>query len=140
LIVAILAGLAFRTAGLPLTGVPETIIERVSDTAIPLALISMGMSLNKYGLRGNLLPAAVLGAAKLLLMPFAVFLLARYAVGLPATATAVVTVAAACPTGVNAYLMANRFHTGHALSANTITLTTALSMLTFTLWLSVFPA
>jgi predicted permease len=138
IILGIAAGLAYRATGLPLEGVPGTIVDRVADTAIPLALIAMGMSLHKYGLKGNVAPAVILGVAKLLVMPLVVFLAARYLLALQPLATAVATVSAACPTGVNAYLMASRFRTGHALSANTITLTTAVSMVTFTVWLALF--
>ncbi|MEM8664351.1 MAG: AEC family transporter, partial [Pseudomonadota bacterium] len=137
-IVAILAGIAFRTTGLPLEGVSRTVIDSVSDTAIPLALIALGMSLRKYGVRGNVLPAIAIGSVKLAVMPVVVFLLARYVFDLPPIATAVAVVCAACPTGANAYLMANRFQTGLALSANAITLTTAAAVITLGAWLSLF--
>jgi len=138
LVLAILAGLAYRATGLPLEGVPREIIDRVSNTAIPLALVALGMSLKKYGIRGNVPPALVLGLLKLFVMPGLVFLIARYAIGLPPLAVATVTIGAACPTGVNAYLIATRFQTGLALSANTITLTTAASVVTLTFWVSLF--
>ena len=48
-----------------------------------------------------------------------------------------IVLAAACPTGVNAYVVASRFRTGEALSSNAITLTTALAVLTVALWLHV---
>jgi hypothetical protein len=138
LVIAILAGLAYRATGLPLEGVPREIIDRVSETAIPLALVALGMSLKKYGVRGNVPPALALGVLKLFVMPGLVFLTARYVVGLPPLAVAAVTIGAACPTGVNAYLIATRFQTGLALSANTITLTTAASVVTLTFWVSLF--
>ncbi|MEM8856081.1 MAG: AEC family transporter [Pseudomonadota bacterium] len=140
LIIAILAGSAFRASGLPLEGVPRTVINGLSDTAIPLALVSLGMSLHKYGIRGNVGPALALSALKLGLMPLVVYLVAVHVAGLPPLATAVVVLGAACPTGVNAYLFAVRFQTGLALSANTITLTTVISLLTFSLWLTLFGA
>lgn len=138
LIIAILAGVAFRMSGLTLSGLPETLIDRIAETAIPLALISLGMTLNQYGISGNVRPAIVLGAVKLLVMPAIVYVFAVHILALPPIVAAVAVIAAACPTGVNAYLLAGRFQTGLALSANTITLTTAVSIVTFTLWLSLF--
>jgi predicted permease len=38
------------------------------------------------------------------------------------------------PTGVNAWLIANRFGVGHSLAASTITLTTALGAISVTFW------
>ncbi|MEM8551331.1 MAG: AEC family transporter [Pseudomonadota bacterium] len=137
-IVGIAAGVAFRLTGLPLTGVPAIVIERVSDTAIPLALVALGMSLKRYGISGNIGPAILIGAVKLSVMPVVVFVLAAYVFALPPLAIAVAVISAAGPTGANAYIMATRFNTGLALSANTITLTTAVSVLTLGLWLSLF--
>ncbi|WMS41560.1 AEC family transporter [Acuticoccus sp. MNP-M23] len=137
-IIAIILGVLFRFTGLPLEGIPRIVIDRVSDTAIPLALISLGMSLHKYGIRGSILPAVAIGAVKLLVMPIVVFALAQYVFGLSELGVAVAVISAACPTGANAYLIANRFQTGLAISANTITLSTLLSVLTIGFWLSHF--
>lgn len=136
-IIAILGGSLLRFSGLPLTGVPQTVIERVGDTAIPLALMALGMSLNKYGIKGAVLPAIAMSVLKLAVMPVVVFVLADWVFGLPPLAVAVAVISAACPTGANAYLIANRFQTGLALSANTITLTTAASVITMGFWLSI---
>ena len=68
-------------------------------------------------------------------MPGVVFLLVRYVVPMPAVWAKVAVVAAACPTGVNAYLIANRFRTGEALSSNAITISTGLAVVTVSMWL-----
>lgn len=136
LILAILAGAAFRATGLPLEGIPRTLIDSIAETAIPLALMSLGMTLHRYGIQGNVRPAIVLSLVKLIAMPAVVYVLAVHVLPLPPLVAAVAVIGAACPTGVNAYLIAGRFQTGLALSANTITLTTAASLLTYTLWLS----
>jgi predicted permease len=48
-----------------------------------------------------------------------------------------IVIAAACPTGVNAYLVATRFNTGQALASSAITLTTAIAVVTVAFWLHV---
>lgn len=135
LVIGLACGFAFRLSGLPLTGIPADMIDTLSDLAIPLALISLGMALRGYGLSGNIRPALLLSALKLLVMPAIIYVLAVHVFQLSPLATAGAIVFAACPTGVNAYLIAGRFQTGLALSANTITLTTVLSAATFTFWL-----
>lgn len=135
LVIAMVLGIAFRFTGLPLEGIPRNVVDRIGDIAIPLALISLGMSLRGYGVSGNVRPALVLGALKLFAMPAIVYVLAVHVFDLGPLATAGAIVCAACPTGVNAYLIAARFQTGLALSANTITLTTVASVVSFTLWL-----
>lgn len=137
LVIAIVAGLAFRATGLSLTGIARDVIDRIAATAIPLALVALGMSLHRYGVRGNAQHGLALGALKLLVLPGVVYALGVHVFALPPVATAVAVLAAACPTGVNAYLIAARFQTGLALSANTISITTGVSILTFTFWLAV---
>ncbi|MEM7695085.1 MAG: AEC family transporter [Pseudomonadota bacterium] len=138
MIVAIAAGLLYRATGLPLGGMPRTVIDAVAETAIPLALMALGMSLHRYGVRGTVAPAAVLSIAKLLIMPAVVYLLGTTVFDLPPIALAVAVTVAAAPTGANAYLIATRFQTGLALSANTITLTTAVAVVSLGFWISLF--
>ena len=45
------------------------------------------------------------------------------------------TLTAACPTGINAFLFATHYGTGHAMSANSITLTTAAAVVTTGAWM-----
>ena len=137
LVVGIVAGVAFRFSGLEIGGIPATIIEGVSGTAIPLALISLGMSLRRFGIRGNVRQALAIGGLKLFVMPTVVFFLATFVFALPDLAVAAAVICAACPTGANAYLIATRFQTGLKLSANAITLTTAISVLTLWFWFAV---
>ncbi len=140
LIIGILAGLAFRMTGLPLTGPVRSVVDGIAGTATPLALVCLGMTLNRYGIRGNVAPGFVLGLAKLVLMPVVVYLVAVPLLDLPTLVAAVAVVSAACPTGANAFLIASRFNTGHALAANTITLTTLGSLATLTAALFLFHA
>ena len=130
IILAIIAGIAYSFTGLPLVGVTADIINRLASTAVPLALFSMGMSLNIYGIRGNIYPGILLTVIKLMVMPAVVFLIANYVIGLSPLWVAVATITAACPTGVNAYIFANRFETGHAISANSITVSTIFAIFT----------
>ncbi len=64
-------------------------------------------------------------------------LTARYPVPMPPVWAKVAVVAAACPTGVNAYVVAARFRTGEALASNAITISTGLAVLASTLWMTI---
>jgi len=72
---------------------------------------------------------------KLLVQPALVLLLVRTIAPMPASWARVAVLAAACPTGVNAYLVAARFKTGEALASNAISLSTALAVLTISFWI-----
>jgi malonate transporter len=134
IVIAITCSLIWRGTGLPIDGLFQDILNRISATALPVALLSLGMSMVTYGIRGNVLPGFLLSILKLGFMPAAVFVMSAYVVHLPPLWTAVATLTATCPTGVNAYIFANRYGTGHAMSTNAITLTTAAAVATSGLW------
>jgi predicted permease len=135
IIIGLFAGVVWRLTGLPLSGPGGTVVNRLADVAATLALFSVGTNLRRYGISGHVMPALVLAFIKLVAMPALVFLVVAFLIPLsPAWAKALV-IAAACPTGVNAYIVANRFQTGEALASNSITLSTALAVVTVSFWL-----
>lgn len=137
LIIGLVLGALWHVLGVPLAGLPKTLVDRVADVAATLALFAMGMSLRNYGIRGHIRAGLVLAALKLLVMPALVLVAARYVVPMPLVWAKVAVVAAACPTGVNAYVVATRFRTGEALASNAITISTALAVLSMAFWLTV---
>jgi predicted permease len=86
-------------------------------------------------MRGNIVPGLLLSIIKVLLMPIVVFSFGAFVFHLPPLWTAVATLTASCPTGVNAYIFANRYGTGHSMSANAITMTTLCAIVTASLWI-----
>lgn len=135
IIIGLILGFIWFLIDPPFTGLPATLVNRLADVAAPLALFAMGMSLRKYGIRHNVPAGIVLSVLKLAIMPALVLMLARYVVPMPLVWAKVAVVAAACPTGVNAYLLAARFRTGEALASNAITLSTGLAVVTASFWL-----
>lgn len=133
LVVGILAGSVFHVAGVPIAGLPKVIVDQLAGIAGPAALVSMGMGMRRYGLSGHLGPALVTSALKLLLLPASVYVAARL-LGLGPDWTAALVLTASVPTGVNAWLIANHFGVGHGLASSTITLTTAMGVITVSLW------
>ena len=121
--------------GLPLAGLPATLVDRLADVASTVALFAMGMSLRRYGLRGNIRAGLLLSAMKLLVQPALVLLLVHTVAPMPPIWAKIAVLASACPTGVNAYLVAARFKTGEALASNAITLSTGLAVFTVSFWI-----
>ena len=136
LVIAILAGVVWRLAGLPLTGVPAILTEALSRAAGPVALFAAGMGLASYGIARNVPQALVITLFKLVVMP-AIVLATGWAIGLAPLAIAAATLAAACPTGVNPFLIAGRFGTGEAIASNVIAISTAAGALSVGIWLVV---
>ena len=135
LVVAILLGVGWNFSGFELPVLLDGILLPLASAASPVALFSVGMTLLNYGVRGNVGIGGVLSLLKIVLMPAIVLVLAAYVFVLSPLWVAVATLAAACPTGVVAYLYASQFGTGHAMSANSISLTTISSIITMSFWL-----
>lgn len=135
LILAIVIAFIWRQTSLEIPEIGMDVLNRIAATALPLALLSLGMSLVQYGMRGNVLPGLLLATVKILVMPVVVFVAGTFVFQLPPLWTAVATLTASCPTGANAYIFANRYGTGHAMSANAITVTTLSAIITTSLWI-----
>ena len=82
------------------------------------------MALVNFGMARQIKPAIAISVLKLFLMPALVFVAAR-AIGLPPIGVAALTLTAACPAGVNTFLIASRLGTGQALASNTLLISTA---------------
>lgn len=137
IIIAVGLGIVWLVLDLPLGGLPAILVDRIADVAPTVALISLGMSLQRYGVHGQIRASVIVSVLKLLVMPAMVFVLTHYVIAMPTVWANVAVLAAACPTGVNAYLIASRLNAGQAMASSAITLSTGLAVLTSGLWLAI---
>lgn len=134
LMIGILAGVLWRATGTDLPVAVARLVDSLADVAGPLALFAMGLSLRRFSISGNLLPAFTLSLIKLFVMPAAA-LAASLLLGLPPMTAKVAVAAASLPAGVNSYLLAVQFGTGQGLASSQMTIATAGAVLTTTFWL-----
>ncbi|WIB26962.1 AEC family transporter [Curtobacterium sp. MCSS17_015] len=131
LIIASLLGLVCSVTQLTL---PEPVLEPfalVGGAAVPLVLLSFGMSLHGSApLRDPAIRLDVLLATvgKLLVMPVVAFLLARYAFGLDAEHVFVSTVLAGLPAAQNVFNYAQRYDAAVPVARGVVLLTTVGSV------------
>ena len=121
---------------MPLPDLVMRLVDALADTAGPVALFAMGLSLRRFGVSGNVRPALTLSVLKLFLMP-ALVLAFVWLLGLPPMTAKVAVVVAALPSGINSYLIAVQFNTGQALASNQMTIATACAAVTTAFWLTV---
>ncbi len=133
LVIALVLGLSFNMLAVPVHVVFTTVIDQIAAMAGPAALISLGMALTKYPIRGNLRIAATITVFKLLLMPACVWLTAQL-LGLSPAWTAALVLTSCVPTGINSWLLANRFGIGHSIAASTISISTLFGVMTVSFW------
>ena len=133
LVIGLALGALVHLVGVPLGGPVKSVVDQLAGLAAPAALISIGMAVDKYGLGGNTGLALVTSALKLIVLPACVYGASRL-LGLNSDWTAALVLTSAVPTGVNAWLIANHFNVGHGLASSTITITTALGVISVSAW------
>ena len=137
IIVGIMAGSAVRAWGPALPDSLWQIVDMVGASASPCALVGMGIALRRYGLEGGWrLPAAISGL-KLGVHPLVVLVLATQVFEMPRAWAGVAVLFAACPSGINAYLFAERYGEGVPIASSAVALSTALAIGTILIWLQV---
>ncbi len=137
IIVGILLGSLIRPFVAHVPAVGWTVIDGLAASAVPCALVSLGMALRRYGLASGIALPGVLTGLKLGLHPLIVYVLAFKVFAMPPAWAGVAVLFAACPCGINAYLFAERYKQGQADASAAIALSTALSLLTLVGWLTV---
>jgi malonate transporter and related proteins len=128
-VASILAGTAFGFIGVSMPTIIDQTLLMVSQAAVPLSLIALGMGLAEFGVRSGWKESAAIAALKLVAQPLAVYALAAL-LRLPPLETAAVVMLAALPVGANVYLMSRQFGVLSSAIASSIVLTTALGALT----------
>jgi malonate transporter and related proteins len=129
IIFGILAGTAWGYTAIPLTGVIDRTMLLMSQAAVPLSLIALGMGLAEFGIRDGWRTSLAITALKLALMPLVVYALAR-ALALPHGEMQAIVLMAALPVGANVYLMSRHFGTLGGPVASSLVLSTALAAAT----------
>lgn len=135
IMLGIYAGLALRLSGLQAAGAVGPLIDPIAASAAPCALIGMGLAIARYGIGGELAPAAAIGVLKLVVHPAIVFVLARHVFAMPPAWSSVCVLFASCPTGINAYLLAAREGIGMPVASAALSLSTALAAVSISFWL-----
>ena len=134
LVIALTLGIAFNLSGLgALPVVLKSVVDQIAAVTAASALISLGMTLKKYPVRGNLSLAAMMAVLKLLLLPAAVFGFAHL-LGLSKPWTAAMVLTSSVPTGINAWIIATRFRSGQSLAASVISITTIFGVVSVSFW------
>ena len=128
-VAGILLGTAFGFSGITLPAALDRTLALISEAAVPLSLIALGMGLAEFRAREGWRETSVMTLVKLVAHPFAVYLLARL-LRLPDLETTAIVVMAALPVGANVYLMSRHFGVLGGPVASATVVTTALAAAT----------
>ncbi len=138
LVVSISAGLVVNLLSIELPSILADVLLLIGKPAITLALFILGASLAYYQVRDKLFSIGIASLSKLVLLPGLVLLASQELFQLSSLSVTVLVILSACPTGVNAYLIAKSQQQEQQTVAGTVVVTTVLSMFTIPLWLMLF--
>jgi malonate transporter and related proteins len=128
ILLGLAAGMLVNLLGIPLPGVVHTMVDRMASAALPASAFAMGASLARYRIAGNLTQAGLLVGIKLAVHPTLVFVLGKLVFGLSGVWLSTAVLMAAMPTGINAYVLAERNDVCVPVAATAILAGTALSV------------
>ena len=143
MVIGILCGFAIKI-GIALTGhdLPEPVwaaMNMVAGAALPAALFGLGGVLHRYKPEGDTRAIAMVSALSLILHPGVAYVLGHWVFHLPTAGLRSAVMTAAMAPGVNAYLFANMYGAAKRVSASSVLVATALSILTIWAWLAILP-
>jgi len=136
-VLPVLAGLAWNLARAPMPGPLDDVLQLLGQAVVPVCLVLIGVSLHRYGSRASLGRAAVLGAAKLFVLPASVLVTGYWVLGVRGLPLHVAVLCAAAPVGSNALLFAQRYRTLEGEASTAVVLSTPAYALTLPLWLAI---
>ena len=136
LIISILSGLLVNVLGITIPTILAEGLALIGKPAITLALFILGGSLAFYHVRQEVTYISIACVSKLIILPCLVFLTTHYVFNLEPLIITVLVILSACPTGVNAYLIATTHQQHQHTVAGTVVVSTLLSTISIPLWLN----
>jgi malonate transporter and related proteins len=97
------------------------------------------VALHRYGLKSGWKLPGLITFLKLIVHPAIVYVIVFHVIILPPLWAATAVLLAACPTGINAYLLAQNYREGVAVASSSVFLTTVLALATTVFWLAILP-
>ncbi|WP_419907165.1 AEC family transporter [Hoeflea sp.] len=134
IVLSTILGLAYAISPLSLPKIVVNYLDVLSAAVAPCALFAVGMSIKPASIVESGKTVLLAASAKLIVLP-ALALLFVLLVGADPLVAVAVVVSAALPTAKNEYILAKQYHQSEELAAETVSLTTAISIVTLILWL-----
>lgn len=121
--------------GLTLAEPLDAFVVMMSAAVLPVALFGLGGALNDYRLADNWPQALAMSAFKLIVHPAIAWVLMVPVFHVDPHLARIGVLLAAMPTGINAYVFATYYDRNVSVAANTILISTVLSVITVSAWL-----
>ena len=138
LVIGIVLGFLVNIFGVNLTKSIQASVDMITAVALPAALFGMGGILYQYRPEGDAGPIIMICAVSLIIHPAIVWGFGHQLNLTDAQMRSAVITAAMAP-GINTYVFANMYGTAKRVASTGVLLSTALSICTVWVWLSLLP-
>jgi len=135
---AFVLGITFNLLNIPIGDIPTNIIGYLSAAAIPIIMISLGLSLQFKGLKNNLKLAGLDVVVKLLIAPIIALTIVSL-LGLSNMEFTVAIVEAGMPSGMLTMVLAVTYNLDFGISADCSIITTVFSLITLPILIGILP-
>ncbi len=139
LIIAVLVSVTYSLTGWGLHPLFENTAEYLARIALPLALLSIGGSLNFRQVKDASAQALIAAGIKIVLLP-AALTYGAYLLGFDGILLGILFILFACPTAISSFVMAEAMDSDGDLAGNIVLWTTLISVITITSGLIVLQA
>ncbi len=133
IILGIICGIPFSVLDIELPLILSKAVNTVSQTATPMALLSIGAAFSFASAGKKIKNAIIASVTKLFILPAAI-LPAAILLGFRDSALIAILIMAGSPTTVTCYIMSKNMDNDHILSSNIIMLATLFSSVSITFW------
>ena len=137
LIIASMAGIIVKIAGIQLPGVLESVVSKLNSAASPAALLLLGASFDWKQVASERRNIAISTVLRLVIFP-AVMLTAGAIIGYRGVEFVTLIPLFASPTAVNTFNMDQEMGADLNIASGAIAISTALSFVTLFIWISLF--
>jgi len=133
LIIACVLGLIVQLSGFHLPVVASRTLSALGKIALPLALLSVGASINFAQLRGTAKTSVIAASIKVFIFPLVGYFVALVWPGVTPPERVAALIFLACPTAVASYVLADIFGSDKELAGRIIVISTLLSAVSLSL-------
>lgn len=138
IVLSLILGLSVNLLNVQVAGILDHILELIAQTALPCALFVLGASLTEYRIAGHLREVFTILGFKVVLMPLLVWIMGHFVFHLDPLWTAVGTMVAGMPVGINPYMFSQKYQALVATIGTAVLLSSLMSIVSASVMLYLF--
>ena len=130
IILGMLIGLCLQLTEIEIPAIIDSTFLQIQNMNAPLAVAAFGATIARFGVRSHLIPAIIVSAIKLFVIPTLVLLAILYLGNIPTIWAQSILLMSALPIGISAFVFATRYEIGKDFASTSIFISSVVSPFT----------